>query len=81
MYVHLTYMLSNRLVMSKTLKSYRFDQNTLDLIDDLRESLHLSNNSDVIRRALTLLKLAIDNQEKGGAIALAIDGQTKEIIL
>lgn len=66
MYVHLTYMLSNRLVMSKTLKSYRFDQNTLDLIDDLRESLHLSNNSDVIRRALTLLKLAIDNQEKGG---------------
>ena len=67
--------------MSKTLKSYRFDQNTLDLIDNLRDSLHLSNNSDVIRRALTLLKLAIDNQEKGGSIALAIDGQTKEIIL
>jgi hypothetical protein len=67
--------------MSKTLKSYRFDENTLNLIDELREALHLSNNSDVLRRSLTLLKLAIDNQQKGGAIILKNDASEREIVL
>jgi hypothetical protein len=67
--------------MSKVLKTYRFDENTLDLIDELRVDLHLSNNSDVIRRALTLLKLASDNQKKGGAIMLKTESADREIIL
>lgn len=67
--------------MSKTLKSYRFDENTVALIDELRESLHLSNNSDVLRRSLTLLKLAIDNQQKGGAIVLKNEATEREIVL
>ncbi|RYE55477.1 MAG: hypothetical protein EOP48_10125 [Sphingobacteriales bacterium] len=67
--------------MSKTLKSYRFDENTLALIDELRIALHLSNNSDVLRRSLTLLKLAIDNQTKGGSIVLKNDTSEREIVL
>lgn len=67
--------------MSKTLKSYRFDENTLQLIDELREALHLSNNSDVLRRSLTLLKLAVDNQQKGGTITLKNDTSEREIVL
>lgn len=67
--------------MSKTLKSYRFDENTVALIDELREALHLSNNSDVLRRSLTLLKLAIDNQQKGGAIVLKNESTEREIVL
>lgn len=67
--------------MSKILKSYRFDENTLSLIEELRTTLHLSNNSDVIRRALTLLKLAKDNQLKGGAIVLKNESSEREIIL
>lgn len=67
--------------MSKTLKSYRFDENTLQLIEELREALHLSNNSDVLRRSLTLLKLAVDNQQKGGAITLKNDTSEREIVL
>lgn len=67
--------------MSKTLKSYRFDDNTLLLIEELRETLRLSNNSDVIRRALTLLKLASDAQLGGGAIILKTDSKEREILL
>lgn len=67
--------------MSKTLKSYRFDDKTVELIDELREALHLSNNSDVLRRSLTLLKLAVDNQTAGGSIALKNDTTEREIVL
>lgn len=67
--------------MSKVLKTYRFDENTLSLIDDLRDDLHFANNSDVIRRALTLLKLAVDNQKKGGAIVLKTESSEREIVL
>jgi|GEM_PF-5615800 len=67
--------------MSKTLKSYRFDEKTVELIEELRESLHLSNNSDVLRRSLTLLKLAVDNQAAGGSIALKTQNSEKEIVI
>lgn len=67
--------------MSKTMKTYRFDDHTLTLIDELRVSLNLSNNSDVLRRAITLLKLASDNQKQGGAIALKLNKAEREIVL
>lgn len=67
--------------MAKRLKTYRFDENTLSMIDELRESLHASNNSDVLRRALTLLKLAVDNQKSGGAITLKLNESEREILL
>ena len=40
---------------SKKLKSYRLSDNTIALIEKLRENLHMSSNSDVIRAALVLL--------------------------
>ncbi|MGM8228714.1 hypothetical protein ACSV5M_19195 [Cellvibrio sp. ARAG 10.3] len=67
--------------MNKILRSYRFDEHTLDLIDELKVALHLSNNSDVLRKSLTLLKLAVDNQATGGAIVLKNAGCEKEVVL
>lgn len=67
--------------MSKTLKSYRFDEHTLQLIEELRVALHLSNNSDVLRRSLTLLKLAVDAQKNGGAISIKVGDVEREVIL
>lgn len=67
--------------MSKILKSYRFDENTINLIDELKESLHLENNSAVLRRALTLLKLAADTKEVGGSLILRDGECDKELIL
>lgn len=43
--------------------------------------MHMSNNSDVLRRSLTLLKLAVDAQKNGGAVSLKVDGDEREIII
>jgi Arc/MetJ-type ribon-helix-helix transcriptional regulator len=67
--------------MSKILKSYRFDEHTLKLIEELRVSMHMSNNSDVLRRSLTLLKLAVDAQKNGGAIIIKTGEIEREVIL
>lgn len=67
--------------MSKTMKSYRFDEHTLDLIDALRVQLNLSNNSEVLRRSISLLKLAVDNQAKGGAVVIKNADSEREILL
>lgn len=63
------------------MKSYRFDDHTLDLIDTLRVQLNLSNNSEVLRRSITLLKLAVDNQAKGGAVVIKNADSEREILL
>lgn len=67
--------------MAKKLKSYRFDEHTLELIEELKESLHLENNSHVIRRAITLLKLASDTTGNGGQLILRKNNADRELIL
>jgi len=65
----------------KTLKSYRFDDSTVALIDRLRADLNYANSSDVLRRALTLLSLVNDNQKKGGSVFLRLEKSSKEIVI
>ena len=77
-YTHLFAIISP---MSKKLKSYRFDENTINLIDELKKSLHLENNSAVIRRAITLLKLANDAKASGGTMVIRDEDGDKELIL
>ncbi len=65
----------------KQTKTYRFDDNTLRVIDQIKIDLLLSNNSDVLRKAVTLLKIAVDNQNDGGSICLKLNGKEREIVL
>lgn len=65
----------------KALKSYRFDEGTINVIEDLRCSLNLSNSSDVLRKAITLLKLVSDNQKKGGSVVIRLKKSEKEIVI
>ncbi len=65
----------------KTLKSYRFDESTVALIERLRADLNYANSSDVLRRALTLLSLVNDNQKKGGSVVLKLEKSSKEIVI
>ena len=67
--------------MLKTTKTYRFDESTLAIIDELKASLNISNNSEVLRRAITLLKLASDNQLSGGSICLKNSNSMREILI
>lgn len=63
------------------LKSFRCDEKTIQLVDDLKQSMRLSTSSAVFIKALTLLNMAIENQKKGGSILLKNGDSEKEIIL
>lgn len=65
----------------KTLKSYRFDEPTINLIDDLKTRLRLENNSAVLRRSLTLLKVASDAADNGGSVIIRDSNGDREIVL
>jgi hypothetical protein len=67
--------------MKKQLKSYRFDENTIKLVEELRASLNLENNSAVLRKALTLLKVVNTAVENGGSLVLRGKDSEKEIII
>lgn len=67
--------------MSKKLKSYRFDSDTIALIEQLKRSLHLENNSAVLRKAITLLNLANSVVEGGGKLVVRDDNGDREILL
>jgi hypothetical protein len=62
--------------MAKVLKSYRFDDSTIDLIQALKKDLGVSNSSDVLRKAVGLLDKVQKNQEQGGEL-LVTDGSGK----
>ncbi len=65
----------------KKLKSYRFDDKTIGLIEELKGSLSLETNSSVLRRAIVLLKLADDTNKNGGIIICRDENGDRELIL
>lgn len=58
----------NGVGMMKTI--YEVDESTQKVIDSLRSELKLSSNADVLRRALTLLKLASDAAKIGNVTTI-----------
>jgi len=67
--------------MKKVLKSYRFDENTIVLIEELKASLRLENNSAVLRRAITLLNVAATTVDSGGKVIIRDDDGEREVLL
>lgn len=65
----------------KRLKSYRFDDQTIQLIKQLKSNLHLENNSAVLRRAVTLLKIAYEAKANGGRLILKDNAGERELVL
>lgn len=44
--------------------SFKFDEKTTQLIDELKEHSHASSRTEVLRKALYLLKLATEAQQE-----------------
>jgi hypothetical protein len=63
--------------MKKRLVSYRTDENTLEVIESIKQKLELENNSAVLSRAITLLKLASESEK----VILVQDGNEREVLL
>jgi Arc/MetJ-type ribon-helix-helix transcriptional regulator len=62
--------------------SFKFDENTTRLLDELKESSHASSRTEVIRKALYLLDLASKAQKKNERLVIqSADGQEKKEIL
>lgn len=62
--------------------SFKFDEKTTRLIDELKESSHASSRTEVIRKALYLLDLATKaQQEKKHLIIRGNDGEPEKEIL
>lgn len=61
----------------KKLVSYRMDEHTLEVIESIKQKLEIENNSAVLRRAITLLKLASESEK----VILVQDGNEREVLL
>ncbi|EHU9446955.1 ribbon-helix-helix protein, CopG family [Vibrio anguillarum] len=62
--------------------SFKFDEKTTELLDHLKDDTHASSRSEVIRKALKLLKVASDaDHDKKEIVIKDRDGNEQRIIL
>lgn len=59
----------------------RFDNKLTETVNDLREELNLETNGEVVRRAITLLKVAAAGVKRGERLYLIDVDSRKEILL
>ena len=69
--------------MSSSLTTFKFDQRLTDTIEELKQSSHATSKSEIVRRAIALLKLVQDAKENGERLVLVADedGREREIVL
>lgn len=57
-----------------TLTTFKFDEQLTKTLDDLKISTKASSKAEVVRRAITLLKVVQDAAEKGEKLVLRLEG-------
>jgi hypothetical protein len=66
--------------MANPVKSFQVDQTVLDEIESLRGPLGAKDNSEVIRKALALAKLAAANTGDGHILTILSPGEVRKKI-
>ena len=62
--------------------SFKFDEKTTQLIDDIKNRSHSASRTEVMRKALYLLDLASRQQSENGHLIIRDkDGNEKEILM
>lgn len=62
--------------------TFKFDEKMEQTLNELQEYLHASSRAEVMRRAITLLKVVKDSDENNdGAVILREGDKEKQIIL
>lgn len=56
--------------MSTTLSTFKFDEQLTATIEELKNSTSATSKAEIVRRAITLLKVVQDAKEKGEKIVL-----------
>jgi hypothetical protein len=72
--------------MASTLTTFKFDGEFLATIEDLKRATKATSKAEIVRRAVTLLKLVQDAKDKGDTILMrskSVGGKSteREIIL
>ena len=73
--------------MSSSLSTFRFDEQLTKTLDELKNATSASSKAEIVRRAITLLKVVQDATAKGEKLVLKVedaDGKTlkeREIII
>ena len=61
--------------MSSSLSTFRFDEKLTETLEELKESTSATTKSEVVRRAIALLKTVQDASEAGDKIILRREGE------
>ncbi len=64
--------------MSTTLSTFKFDQRLTETIEELKNSTDATSKSEIVRRAIALLKVVQDAKDKGERIVLVTQDGSKE---
>lgn len=68
--------------MASKTTTFKFSPDQTALIQQLKKDLGASSNSEVVRKAIALLKVATDNSIEGHTLTIkGKDGKEKDIIL
>ena len=68
--------------MASKTTTFKFSEEQTELIETLKEKLGASSKSEVVRKAIALLKVATDNSTEDNALTIKDkDGKEKDIIL
>lgn len=60
--------------MSSSLSTFRFDEKLTQTLEELKESTSATSKSEIVRRAIALLKTVQDASEAGDKIILRREG-------
>ena len=63
-----------------TLSTFRFDEQLTNTIEELKDATSASSKAEIIRRAITLLKIVQDAQSNGEKIVLRREDANGETI-
>jgi hypothetical protein len=63
-----------------SLSTFRFDEQLTNTIEELKAATSASSKAEIVRRAITLLKIVQDAQEQGEKLVLRREGKNGEII-
>lgn len=64
-----------------TLSTFKFDPKLTAIIEELKESSSASSKAEIVRRAITLLKVVQDAKERGEELVLVRDDNTQTRII
>jgi len=72
--------MEERFMLSKP-TTFKFNAEQVSTLDDLKNTLNASSRSEVVRKALALLKVASENSHDNAVTIIGKDGRERDIIL